>query len=125
MGNNRPSTQRKHTRKTEESRADALEQGIRITLDGAVYTVRLGDITSTVARELRSQAGLSVNQLMQEITTSPDVDIIASFVWLARRLSGDDVAHDDVVISYTQLLGDGFDVSLPDKREVDDSSPEA
>ena len=113
----RPSAARKHTRSTEESRADANEQGLKISLDGEVYEVRLGDVTSNLTRELRRGTGISFNQLMREVTTDPDVDSIAGFVWLARRIAGEKVEIEDVVVTYTQLLGDDFEVALPESRE--------
>lgn len=119
----RPSAARKHTRTTEQTRADELDQGIRITLDDEVYEVRLGDVTSSLARELRRGTGMALQQLLQEITTTPDLDSIASFVWLARRIAGEKVEIDDVALTYGQLL-EGFEIEVPGKRpEADD--PEA
>lgn len=120
----RPTTARKHTRTTEKNRDAALESGIKITLDGEVYEVRLGDVTSNLTRELRRGTGMSFNQLIHEITTDPDADSIAGFVWLARRIAGERVEIDDVVVTYTQLLADGFEVDVAGKREAADD-PEA
>lgn len=120
----RPSAARKHTRSTDAKRTDALEQGLRITIDGEAYTVRLGDVTSTMTRELRRATGMSFNQVMNLVQTDPDSDVIAAFIWVARRIAGEKVDVDDVVVTYTQLLDDGFDVALPGAREEDDG-PEA
>jgi hypothetical protein len=124
MSDTRPSAARRHTRTTEKKRSDELEQGVRITLDGEAYEVRLGDVTSNLARELRRGTGMSLQQLMREITSDPDLDSIASFVWLSRRIAGEAVGIDDVVVTYTQILDEGFDVDLPGEREAADS-PEA
>jgi hypothetical protein len=122
----RPSAARKHTRTTEKKATDELEKGIRITLDGEAYEVRLADVTSTLARELRRATGMSFTNLMDEIMTAPDADSIAGFVWLARRLAGEKVDVDDVVITYAQLLSDGFDVDVPERRaEKATGDPEA
>lgn len=121
----RPSAARKHTRSTDTARADANEQGLKITLEGEVYEVRLGDVTSNLTRELRRGTGISFNQLMREVTTDPDVDSIAGFVWLARRIAGEKVDIDDVLVTYGQLLGDDFEVAMPDAREVGGDDPEA
>jgi hypothetical protein len=121
----RPSAARKHTRTTTEKTTADLEQGIRIDLDGEVYEVRLGDVTSNLTRELRRGTGMSFNQLMHEITHDPDADSIAGFVWLARRIAGEKVEIDDVVVTYAQLLADDFDVTLPDGREGKTGNPEA
>jgi hypothetical protein len=120
----RPTTARKRTARTETKRADALEQGLRLTLDGESYEIRLGDVTSTVTRELRRTTGMSFNELMRLTTTDPDTDVIAAFVWLARHINGEKVDIDDVVVAYSQLLDDGFDVEVPGKRTEDDG-PEA
>lgn len=112
----RPSAARKHTRTTETSRADAMDSGLKITLEGEVYEVRLGDVTSNLTRELRRGTGMSFNQLMREVTTDPDVDSIAGFVWMARRIAGEKVDIEDVVVTYAQLLGDDFEVEVPDGR---------
>lgn len=120
----RPSTARKHTRTTESKRADGLEQGLRITIDGQAFEVRLGDVTSTVTRELRRATGMSFNQVMNLVQTDPDSDVIAAFIWIARRLAGEQIDVDDVVVTYAQILDDGFDVDLPGKRQ-EDEDPEA
>lgn len=121
----RPSAARRHTRTTEKKSDDALEQGLRITIDGEVYEVRLADVTSNLTRELRRGTGMSFNQLMNDITTDPDADSIAGFIWLARRIAGEKIAIDDVVVTYAQLLADDFDVDLPGKREETADDPEA
>lgn len=120
----RPAAARKHTRTTEKNRAETMDAGLKITLEGEVYEVRLGDVTSNLTRELRRGTGLSFNQLMREVTTDPDVDSIAGFVWLARRIAGERVDVDDVVVTYTQLLGDDFEVEVPGARDGGDD-PEA
>lgn len=120
----RPSAARKHTRTTETNRADAMDAGLKISLEGEVYEVRLGDVTSNLTRELRRGTGMSFNQLMREVTTDPDVDSIAGFVWLARRIAGEKVEIEDVVVTYTQLLGEDFDIEVPDARDGGDD-PEA
>ncbi len=122
MTTNRPTTARKVTRKTEESRESALDQGLRISMDGEVFEVRIGDITPTMARELRSKIGFGPMQLVGQLAADPDVDLLSAFVWLARRIAGELVRFEDVEVTYAQLLSDGFDVSTPGKAEPD---PEA
>lgn len=115
----------KTSRSTTEAQDRALDEGIRITLDGEVYELRVGDITSALTRELRAHSGLSFNRLMEYVVDDPDSDVIAAFVWLSRRIQGDDVAFEDVTVTYRQLLGDGFDIETPGAPDEDDSSPEA
>ena len=123
MSNTRPSAARKQTRSTEANRENELERGIRINLDGEVHEVRVGDVTSTLARELRRASGMSFQTLMREVTADPDLDSIAAFVWLARRMAGETVELDDVLVTYTQLL-DGFEIEVAGKR-AEDADPEA
>lgn len=118
----RPSTTRKVTRKTEESRESALDQGLRIVLDGETFDVRLGDITDKLAGELRSRIGCGPMSLIRQCAIDPDIDLLSAFVWLARRIAGEMVRFEDVEVTYAQLLSDGFDVSTPGKAEPD---PEA
>lgn len=118
----RPSTARKVTRSTESARESALDQGLSITLDGQTHEVRVGDISSSIARELRAHVGFGPMQLIRQCAIDPDVDLISAFVWLARRINGEHVAFNDVEVTYGQLLADGFDVSMPGDEEPD---PEA
>ncbi len=118
----RPTTARKVTRSTESNREDALDQGLRISLEGEVFEVRVGDITSALARELRTQIGFGPMQLIRQCAIDPDVDLLSAFVWLARRIAGEPVRFDEVEVTYAQLLSDGFDVSTPGNTEPD---PEA
>lgn len=119
-----PTSARKPSRAATQARKEALETGMRITLDDHEYVVRLGDVTAQVARELRAATGHGFHWLVTRVGEDPDVDLIAEFVWLARRLGGEEVALEDVVVSYTDLLSDGFDVTEVDGAE-DDQGPEA
>lgn len=112
----RPSAARRHTRTTEKKAVDQLEQGLRITLDGNTYEVRLADVTPNLTRELRRGTGMSFNQLMREVTSDPDLDSLAGFIWMARRIAGERVEIEDVVVTYAQILDEGFEVALPDGR---------
>lgn len=118
----RPTTARKVTRTTETKRESELDQGLLISIDGEDFAVRLGDITSTLARELRAKLGFGPMQLIRQCSVDPDVDLLSAFVWLARRIAGEMVRFEDVEVTYAQLLSDGFDVSAPGKAEPD---PEA
>lgn len=118
----RPSAARKVSKSSEKNREDALDQGLRITLEGEAFEVRVGDITSSMARELRSHLGFGPMQLIRQCAVDPDVDLLSAFVWLARRIGGELVRFEDVEVTYAQLLGDGFDVATPGDAEPD---PEA
>ena len=118
----RPPLDRKVTRKSEEKRDEALDQGLKLTIDGEVYEARVGDVTPDIARELRSYTGKGFMNLIQTTAEDPDIDVISAFVWVARRIRGESVAFEDVSISYSQMLSDGFDVALPGAEDAD--SPE-
>lgn len=109
----RPTTARKVTRTTEANREDALDQGLRITMEDEVFEVRVGDITSSLARELRAKIGFGPMQLIRQCAVDPDVDLLSAFVWMARRIGGEMVRFEDVEVTYAQLLSDGFDVDAP------------
>lgn len=117
----RPSTARKVTTGSEAKRNEALDSGLRITLDGEHFDVRLGDVTPAMARELRNHTGMGPLQLINATAIGPDVDLLSAFVWLARRQRGDFVGFDAVEVTYKQMLSDGFDVGFPEAED----NPEA
>lgn len=118
----RPAAAPKVTTSSEKNRENALDQGLRITLDGEAFEVRVGDITSALARDLRAHVGFGPMQLIRQCAVDPDVDLLSAFVWLARRIGGELVRFEDVEVTYAQLLSDGFDVATPGEVEPD---PEA
>lgn len=115
----RPAPGRKQTLRTEKNTDAVLDAGLKITVDGETYEVRLGEVSSTLARELRRGTGIKLSELFFEIINSPDVDSIAGFVWLARRIRGERVDVDDVIVTYAQILADDFEVKLPDGGDDD------
>jgi hypothetical protein len=105
----RPALNRKVTRSTEQKRKQALEQGLVITIDDERYEVRVGDVTPSMARDLRRETGFGTFGLLQAMTSRQglDIDIIQSFMWLARRISGEyGVQLDDCVFDYNVMLDD-------------------
>lgn len=125
---NRPTLQRKHTTSSEKKRDAALNTGVKLTIEGVDYEVRVGDVTPPIARELRKHADMGFMSLMQAVGEDPDIDVISAFVWVARRLRGELIDFDDVVIDYAAILSDGFDVELAGaatEEEADASNPEA
>jgi len=113
----RPSIARKVTPRSEAKREAVLDSGLRITIEGENFDVRLGDVTPAMARELRANIGMGPLQLINATGISPDVDLLSAFVWLARRIRGEYVAFDQVAVSYQQMLSDGFDVGFPEAEE--------
>lgn len=121
----RPSLAKAHTNRTEKARQDALNSGLRVTIEGAVYEARLGDVTSAIARELRRETGMGFLQLIDAIRTGADVDVLSAFVWVSRRIAGEIIPLDMVEVSYAAILADGFDVDVAGEEQVEVDSPEA
>lgn len=118
----RPSLQRKVTRKTEDKRRELLDEGVRLSLDGEEWVVRLGDVTPVLARRFRREMGMSFTAVIAELNDDPDIDSVGALIWLARLIQGDEVALDDVAITYADL--EDIEVAEPGS-EAADGSPEA
>ena len=124
----RPSLQRVHTNDTEKKRQDNLNLGARITVNGDVFEARLGDITPSFGREVRSTIGCGFMDLLERMVDSPELDYIAEFIWVARRIRGEAIALDDIELDYADLLDEGFEVGdagAPSDAEEEGVSPEA
>lgn len=120
----RPSLARKHTTSSEKKRDEALDAGVRLTIEGVVYEARVGDVTPAIARELRQAIGMGFMGLMNTVAEDPDIDVVSAFVWVARRIKGEFVAFEDVEVSYKQMLSEGFDVDVAGAEEVDTDDPQ-
>lgn len=123
MTTKRPSLARKVTPASEAKREEALDDGVRMVVEGVEYVVRLGDMTAPLAREFRRNYGASFNALQEELSADPDLDSIAAFMWLAKRIEGEDLPFDEITVSYAQMLT-GFEIAVAGPSKVDDS-PEA
>lgn len=125
MTTNRPPLARKHTRTTEAARKAALEAGIRMTIDGESYTVRMGDGTPAIARTLRRYTGMGFNSFLSALASDPDTDLVSAFVWVARTVAGERLDFEDVQVTFAQMLGDDFDVEDISGPDEGDDRPEA
>lgn len=121
----RPSLAKKHTRKSEEGREDVLNAGARIKIDDVWHEARLGDVTPTIGRELRTATGMSFMKLLGTLGEDPDLDVLQAFVFVARRIKGEVVSIDDVAVSYEAIFADDFEVVAAGAEEVDAANPEA
>jgi hypothetical protein len=117
VSNTRPSVQRKHTRASEQKRADALDEGIRIVLAGTAYEVRAGDLTAMDSLACRQQTGMPFAGILEAFGTAPDIDLVAAVMWLARRVKGERTLSFEAVASELRY-GDVLDI------EVEDVGPE-
>lgn len=123
----RPNLARKVTRTSKQKQDAELNAGLRVVLsEGEAYEIRMGDVTPAAARELRRQCGFGFHSLLQQLGADPDVDLISTFVWLARRLAGEeDLDLNDVVVGYDVLVRDEFDCAPVTEGEVIKPGPEA
>lgn len=122
MSETRPSTARKVTRKTVEKQDAELQRGLRVSHGGVDYVVHLGDVTPAIARELRAKIGVGFMALMSNLAAEPDIDLVSAFVWVARRVNGENIPFESVSVTYADLFSEGFDIDLA--GEVEDT-PEA
>ncbi len=121
--NTRPSPARKVTRKTEEKRDAQNDAGLKITVAGESYSVHFGDITPTIARRLRAELGCGFMQLVKELASAPEVDIVAGFIWVCKLVAGENVPLSSVEVSYSDIFADDFDMADANEDEV--TGPEA
>lgn len=113
----RPSLAAKHTRKTEQKRSDALDEGIRITVGESVYEVRVGDLNALHERALRKQYGVPFAELTEEFEGSPGLDSIAAVVWLSRLMGGETtLTYDEVAV--------GINLEFVESMRIDESTAE-
>ena len=125
MAPERPSLARKHTRKTETRRSEALDEGIRISVGDEVYEVRVGDLNALHERALRRQYGAPFSDLMEEFEAHPGLDSIAAVVWLARYMRGEtDLTYDEVALLIDLEFAEAMEIADTSAEKVGDS-PEA
>lgn len=117
------------TKRSADEKRQALEQGLRITLDGRQYEVRFGDVTPAISRELRAATGMGWAQMTGLLMSDPDVDLLQAFVWVARRLKGERLSIDDVEMSYEDVIDivqrNDIEAVTADDAGGDDEGPEA
>lgn len=116
---NRPSLERRDTRKSKKARQDELDMGVSVNVDGTVYTVTQGEMTSQLVMHLRRETGYSFRGLLVAAAKDPDIDVVAALVWLARRQSG------ELLLSFDEVAEDiGYDSDI-DLVEPEADPPEA
>lgn len=118
-GTERPPLARAHTRTTEAKRDEALNEGIRLTMDGETFEVRFGDMTPALERELRRETGMSFFKLLTLCGEDPGSDVLSTLKWLALRIRGEEVGLDDVEVTIGDLITERVDVSSAGEPEVE------
>lgn len=101
--------------------ADAVRVGVRV--NDVDYVLRPNEITAKQTAALRRETGVSLQALMKQAETDPDIDTIAALVWLARLQTGETVAFDDVAaeIGYDSTI-DELSPEEADAATADDPS---
>ena len=104
-------------------RKEAENASITVKVDDAAYTMRMAEISARDTGDLRRATGMSVAEVMVCAQESPDLDVAAALIWLARRQNGEPkLPYDDVAGDLTY----GSDFDLEEDSEADDEdSPEA
>jgi len=109
--------------------AKKAEATIRISVDGQHYTFRPGDVTALDAQALRRATGMSMRGLWDAAQNDPDIDVIASLVWLARRAKEPSLSYETVAkaIGYDSDIAAEADAeaATPAADEEDAAFPEA
>lgn len=94
------------------------DPAVTITVGGnPPLVMRFKDITARQASTLRKATGLSVQGIIAATEEDPDIDAIASMVWLARTQNGEDVTVEEVLDGFSY----GTEVTIDN---VDDADPE-
>lgn len=120
---NRPSLARKDTRTAKGKRDAALDEGVRLIVDGEVYEVRAGDLNALESRELRRQVGMTFPQLVDDLDRAPDIDLIAALMWLARRLRGErDVTFEDVASEVGYDVMEDIEIDRPGAEDLEEAA---
>lgn len=73
----------------ETSQTSKPGRTIAITVDGVRYEVAELDLRAPDIRELRKETGMSFMRLVETFEADPDLDLVAAFLWLARRSNGE------------------------------------
>ncbi len=95
-------------------REEAAKASVTITVDGVAHTFRPVEVSANMIGQLRRATGMSLAECMEAAQKSPDLDVLAAMVWLARRQAGEAITYDEVADALT------YDTEL----EVDDAEPE-
>lgn len=120
----RPSHTRKETRKTQEKRDEALEQGIAFTDDdGTRLQVRVRDVKGRHDAQLVDAIGLDFMGLLEALSQRQGLDLLAAVVWFGRLVNGREAGtYADTVDDFG--YGDVIALDVDDAKAEDDR-PEA
>ena len=86
--------------------------------------VRFGDVTPDIARQLRQNTGMGFMQIIA-IAVSPDVDLLAAFIWVSRLIDGERIPLNKIEVDYNAVFADDFDISDAIDGDDEVTGPEA
>lgn len=95
------------------------EPGLEIEVAGKKYVIRLTEFTGRDVKDFRGEVGFAPRRAFTEPGLL-DIDVIAGFVWIARRRLKATLTYDEVLDSITY---DNVKV-VGDADEEDEDSPE-
>ncbi len=101
---------------------DKPEQpGLEIVIAGKKTTFRLADMTGRDAKDFRGEVGFAPILPFRDQALM-DIDVIAAYVWIARRKLKPTLQYDEVLDSITY---DNVEVTQTGSVEDEDDDPEA
>lgn len=99
------------------------QAGLRFKFDGVDYDIFLSDLTGRDVKDFRAAVGMSpVHAFRIAPTEGLDIDVIAGFVWLAKRKKKPRTTYDEIL---DQISYGNVDVATVDEDEADEDDPEA
>jgi len=117
----RPSLAKKQTRASRQRRDDGLDRGIAFTdNDGTRLAVRVGDIRGTHDAQLRKLIGLDFEGLLEQLTKSQGLDLLAAVVWFGRLVNNHNTTetYDELLERFTYRDVLELDADDPRKGEA-------
>lgn len=100
-------------RTTKAKRTTKSESTISVDLNGITFVLDIEECTAIDAADVRRRLGLSLRGLFERAATDPDIDVIATLVWLARRHDGEDQLTWDEVAATIDYSAD-ISTDVPD-----------
>lgn len=76
--------------------ADNGEDAVVITVNGDRYPLRFSALSIKDVRECRKTTGMSPQGVVRALNDDPDIDLIATMMWLSLRQQGEPVTYDEV-----------------------------
>ena len=79
---------------------------MRFTVNGANYSFRV-PLLAREERDLHQETGHRLAGLFPQLQSDPGLDIVAAFIWIARRQRGEQTVTFDAVLDQLDAAGPG------------------